>query len=169
MAILETIRALQKNWLQPRQAVHHGEICPLMLACSFSEEAATIDEANSLALTLPEHVLEFWRVAAWGRLFEDRQYGQWGLQILGPAEALEETRQHRKQRPREFVDGDLIVGRFLGDSDMLVVRCGRSAPDFGKVLVATPLDPRREWYTVGSSFHEFLEQYVTASGEKYWE
>ena len=38
-----------------------------------------------------------------------------------------------------------------------------------RYLVALPMDPRADWYAVGSSAAEFLERYLASDGEKFWE
>jgi hypothetical protein len=63
----------------------------------------------------------------------------------------------------------LVVGRFLGDSDLLVLRCDETAPDVGSTLIALPIDPRGDWPTVARSFREYLERLIAAEGDKYWE
>jgi hypothetical protein len=118
---------------------------------------------------VPDDVLRFWREAAWARLFEDATYGQWGLEILAPGAARAETERQQLARKREFIQGDLVLGRFLGDSDLLIVRSDKAQSDFGRVLVALPLDPRRDWCPVASSFEDFLSKYASAFGDKYWE
>jgi hypothetical protein len=112
---------------------------------------------------------EFWRNCDGARLFEDKKYGQWGLILLSPSLAAERSRQLHDERPREFMKGDLVVGEFLGDSDLLVVRCDPKAGDFGSVLVVLPLDPRDAWVRVSSGFEFFLEDYERAEGAKFWE
>jgi hypothetical protein len=62
-----------------------------------------------------------------------------------------------------FRSGDLVVGQFLGDQDLLI------ADDAGAVLVALPLDGRADWYRPARNIAAFLGQYVTANGAKFWE
>jgi hypothetical protein len=61
-----------------------------------------------------------------------------------------------------------VIGKFLGDSDLLIVRCDAAAKDFEAVLIALPLDPRCDWYAVGTSFAAFLDEYVEKGGQKFW-
>lgn len=79
------------------------------------------------------------------------------------------TDKFREQRTRAYAAGDLVVGEFLGDSDLLIVRCDTTAADYGKVVVALPLDPRGEWYEVAESLGKFFEKYERAHGAKFWE
>lgn len=74
----------------------------------------------------------------------------------------------RNQRFREYLLGDLVLGRFIGDSDLLVIRCDPSSSDFGHLLMATPIDPRKEWYRVAESLSAFLALYIKAGGDKAW-
>ena len=120
-------------------------------------------------MEVSESLAEFWRNSDGARLFEDREYGQWGLVLLSPSLAAERSRQLQDERPREYREGDLVVGEFLGDSDLLLVRCDRKAEDFGSVLVVLPLDPRHDWFQVSSDFESFLVDYERAQGAKFWE
>lgn len=113
---------------------------------------------------LPPDVLETWSVARGARLFEDVDFGQWGLKILSPADSAARTTAERVARPDEYKQDDIVLGEFLGDQDLLVVE-GSS----GAVLVAMPLDSRRDWWPAASGVGEFLERYVAAEGSKYWE
>ena len=99
--------------------------------------------------------MAFWTISRTARLFEDRQYGQWGLEILSPMNAAGYTQQQYTNRSSQFREGDLVVGRFLGDSDLLVVRCDQDADDFKRVLIALPIDPRSEWYVASETFGDF--------------
>jgi hypothetical protein len=133
-----------------------------------SDRAATEAELSNLPFDCPRELRQFWTEVATARLFEDQEYGQWGLEILDPTRSLEVTARYGEERQRDSSHGDLVVGQFLGDSDLLIVRCDPVADDFGAVLVALPLDPRVDWDVAGSSFAVFLEKYVTSGGEKFW-
>jgi hypothetical protein len=102
-------------------------------------------------------------------LFQDIEYGQWGFVLWSPDQTMVRHRRFVQRRPREFVAGDLIVGEFLGDEDLLVVRGDPAREDFGTVLVALPMDPRAVWPRVAMSTLDFLMSFVDAKGEKYWE
>lgn len=141
---------------------------PMTFGCSFAEGAATPKEVESLNRHIPASLGEFWSIARMARPFEDQEYGQWGLELIPPEESARATNRFRARRPRDFRKGDLIVGRFIGDLELLVVRCNPLAGDFGHVLVALPLDPRQEWYTAAESFAAFLDRYARAGGDKYW-
>lgn len=92
-----------------------------------------------------------------------------GLRPLPPVQAQAQTSTQRNTRPQDYIDGDLVVGRFIGDSDLLIVRCAQEASDFGSIIVGLPIDPRANWYHVANTFTEFLCRYLRAEGEKYWE
>lgn len=131
----------------------------------FGEDASVISEAIPAC---PPDLLDFWTIASSARLFEDKTYGQWGLEILDLRSAVSASKSLHDQRPKEYFLGDLVVGRFLGDSDLLMIRCDPSSSDFGSVLVALPIDPRKEWYKVAGSMNAFLNLFVKAGGEKFW-
>lgn len=117
-------------------------------------------------IKLPGEVHEFWRQSRSARLFEDVDYGQWGLRILSPDQSLARTNAERADRPDDVRATDVVVGEFLGDQELLVVVVDGQAAG---VLVGLPLDPRADWYRVGSSLSDFLGDYLAAVGEKFWE
>jgi len=110
---------------------------------------------RALAVTLPGELPALWERVSSLRLFEDVRYGQWGLILWSPDALVDAHRKHIKGREQDFRPGDVILGEFLGDSDLLVLRCDPEAEDYGHVLVALPIDPRAEWYRVGASLLEF--------------
>jgi hypothetical protein len=132
-------------------------------------EPANEEELAGLPAGVSPEVRAFWAVAREAALFKDAQYGQWGVQILSPAAAISKTERYRHQRARDFRSGDLVVGRFFGDSDLLVLRCDEASSDRGSILVALPLDLRSDWPVVARSFREYLEELIATEGDKYWE
>ena len=62
---------------------------------------------------VPDEVVDMWRVSRETRLFEDVDYGQWGLVLLSPKAALERTAWERKIRPDELLMNDFVIGEFL--------------------------------------------------------
>src|SRR5262249_50815970 len=150
--------------LRPPEPMPLEGLPPMSFGSRFSPDGATSEDFTALDCQVPLDLREFWSYARSARLFEDLGYGQWGLEILEPKRALEETNRFRARRQKDFVDGDVVVGKFLGDSDLLLMRCDTTARDFGTMLVALPLDPRNDWYLVSRSFADFLEKYVTTHG-----
>jgi len=124
---------------------------------------------TELSLTLPLPLCELWDLASSLRLFVDITYGQWGLIVLPPARAVEFTVRQFSLYEEKMRKGDLVIGEFLGDTELVILRCDRAEEDFGKVLIFLPLDPRADWPCVGNSFDEFLRRYVENRGSKYWE
>ena len=110
-----------------------------------------------------------WNKTSGLRLFEDITYGQWGLILWSPDQVITEQEKRIAQRKEDFRSGDLLVGEFLGDADLLVLRCDRTSPDFGNVAIALPLDSREEWYIAANSLQSFLSQFLAAKGEKFWD
>jgi hypothetical protein len=100
-------------------------------------------------------------------LFEDADYGQWGLVLLDPGSSRTRTELGRTTRPREFRADDVIVGEFIGDQELLVLAPFEEG--LRRVLIALPLDERSDWSGAATSLAEFLDRYLKASGEKYWE
>jgi len=116
---------------------------------------------------IPDDAVELWAVCRSARLYADTAYGQWGLVLLSPAASAARTALERAARPEDVTADDLVIGEFLGDLDLLILAPGER--DERRVLVALPLDPRVEWYGVGSSLADFLVAYGEADGDKWWE
>lgn len=166
--ISESVKLLKQLGDQLADPVPVPGMPPMTFSCSFAPSGATQAELSELSFACPSDVAEFWELARTARLFEDQQYGQWGLELVDPKQAAELSRKCKTKRPRDFTAGDMVLGRFLGDSDLLVIRCDPNAQDFGQALVALPLDPRAEWYVASESFAAFLDDYVETGGEKFW-
>jgi hypothetical protein len=116
---------------------------------------------------LPDDLLALWAAAREARLFEDVDYGQWGLVLLTPAASAARTARELADRPRDLAPADIVVGEFLGDLQLLVL-----APDESggaRVLVALPLDDRAEWPVAGESLSQFLVDYLEHGGEMFWD
>ncbi len=67
-----------------------------------------------------------------------------------------------------YIEGDMIVGEFLGDTDKLLVRCDPQCDDFGSVSVTLPIDRRPDWPHLWQSLSDFIEVFVERGGKKYW-
>ena len=164
-AVIQLIREQGSTLAKP---VEVEGMPPMTFACSLSSRSATEVELLALPFECPVDLREFWAEVASARLFVDQEYGQWGLEISDPTQSEELTNRFREERKSDYRRGDLVVGRFLGDSDLLLVRCDPETSDFGSVLIALPLDPRVDWDSAAGAFSEFLENYVTSGGEKFW-
>ena len=142
---------------------------PLRLTSTIGGPATDLEiAAASRAVAVPEEVRALWRVSAGARLFQDAEYCQWGLELLGPGACVLRTVEERSRRPSDFRPGDVVLGAFLGDQDLLVVAPGEQEPR-RRVMVATPLDEREEWFAVGPTLVAFLQAFLLAAGEKFWE
>jgi len=164
-SIRDLLSRLEREWAEPRQTVHHGKPTALPLSVRFERA----DEPPAVSIAAPPDVMEFWSLFKSARLFEDHRFSQWGLVLVPPERAQVLTHQLRRDRARDVLPGDLVIGEFLGDSDLLVVRTDREAADYGSVLVVLPLDRRQDWFRVGASLTDFLRTYAAADGAKFWE
>lgn len=124
---------------------------------------------DSSTIRLPGDLRELWDSFLQVRLFEDVEYGQWGLILWGRALAGERQQEEafNLRERNSFVEGDIVVGEFLGDTDRVVVRTDPDAQDFGVVLVALGIDPRSEWPS-WPSLSDFVSSFISHDGEKYW-
>jgi hypothetical protein len=168
MTIPNAIEFLRQESSRLAEPIPIDDMPSMTFATSFSPDGVAPSEVNESCRDCPSDLREFWSVARFARLFEDKQYGQWGLEILCPRKAADFSRQCRAERDVDFLEGDLVIGRFLGDSDLLLIICDATSQDYGNVLVALPLDPRCEWYKAADSFAEFLDKYAKSGGKKFW-
>jgi hypothetical protein len=131
-------------------------------------ERSTLELA--LNLKLPEDVLYLWEIASEVRLYDDVNYGQWGCILWSPSEIVARHRSAIAWRgPDSFRSGDLIIGEFRGDTDLVVLRCDPSQQDFESVVIALGMDPRDEWPCVASSIAEFVVAFLSHPVRKFWE
>jgi hypothetical protein len=162
MAIEEIVANLRRDWSTARTACHHGERCPFVLRCTFTQPASRSPEAPRLQ-GMPDTLIDMWRRFETARLFEDEAFGQWGVELLSPVGVLDQTRSFNNERPVDAQPGDVVFGRFLGDTELLLMSGD------GRIHVTRPLDERSHWPTIANNLEEFLERLVDAEGAKYWE
>ncbi len=117
----------------------------------------------------PAELVDLWSATSEAELFLDPEFGQWGLKLYSPETAEQETRDIRHHEELELAPDDLVIGAFVGDAEVLVVRNAPGGRDRGKVVIGLPIDPREDWPVVADDVAAFLERYVSAQGEKYWE
>src|SRR6266568_7442936 len=73
---------------------------PFKLACSFDEPASGAEiESAWPGAELPADLVQAWSASRESRLFEDVDYGQWGLVLLSPAATAQRTSAERAPRP----------------------------------------------------------------------
>lgn len=155
-----------RHWAEPREGVGDN---PFRLACTLTDPATPeeIARATPDGSSVRQDLVDLWSTCREARLFEDVDYGQWGLVFLSPTSSTERSAQEREQRSDDFRSDDVVIGEFLGDQELLVLSPSRGNGQ--KVLVTLPLDGRAEWYSVASNLGEFLDLYAGRQGQKYWE
>jgi hypothetical protein len=163
------VERLKAEWSSPRTATHAGREVPVPLMCSFRQPASE-ENLNSVAveIVVPPSLLDFWRTSDGAVLFEDNEYGQWGLRLLSASAALSKTSTYATDRPTDYQPGDLVLGEFLGDSDLLIVRCDPALDSYGSIVIALPLDERADWDAASPNLETFLASYASTHGEKFW-
>ena len=141
---------------------------PFTLSCRVGS-GATAEEIVQAAgsSSLPDEVKELWTASRESWLFEDAEYGQWGVHLLAPTDSHNRSAVARADRPSEYRSDDIVIGEFLGDSDLLIY--APSETSNRRCLVALPMDSRGDWYPVGSSLPDVLLRLLEADGNKYWE
>lgn len=167
LTIVDTIKELVRDWEAPRVPRYLSDSDA---ALEMPMKCSSVPVQRQLELQdLPVDLQAFWSSFASAKLFEDVTYGQWGLVLTDFETSNRLTRKLARERAEDFVFGDRVVGEFIGDQELLVVRCDASAIDVGNVVIALPMSPRREWYNASHTLSSFLETYQVHEGKKYWE
>jgi len=166
--INELIDEMKTTWGAPNIALHRGREIPFKLQCFFNQGVSK-NKFNNVEFDLPSDIKEFFRNTDGATLFKDEEFGQWGLDILNLNESFRKTEVYLSERNRDSLNGDFIIGEFIGDSDLLLLRCDPSNDDFGMVVVVSAIEPRVEWDIVAKTFENFLSEYYKYQGDKYWE
>lgn len=164
--IKSIVEKIRNGWSNPKYGFHHGRTTPFKMKCFFEESKMNL--GNEFAFIIPNDLRDFWINYNSAILFQDIEFGQWGLHIFSPFDALNTTIKEKKSRPNDFSENDLVIGEFLGDSDLLVISCD-TQNKYGQIKIALPIDPNGEWYTAANSFSEFIDKYSQVDGAKYWE
>lgn len=166
----DIIQDMRREWGTPKAVIHYGQETLFTLVCEFSQPASEFDIEQVGGHCSPSRdLIQFWHLCAKAKLFKDVKFSQWGLVLYSPGEALSSTENFRLHRNRDCSFGDLIVGEFLGDSDLLLLRCDPDESDYGSVRVVNAIDPRSEWDSVSSSLSAFLGEFAIKQGCKFWE
>ena len=123
-----------------------------------------------LQCSIPGELVRLWQVSSSLRIFIDLgEYGQVGLVTYPPNSTLVERNHYFKSLYKEgFRPGDLILGEFFYESDLLVIRCDPDDENYGHVLMALPIDSREDWPTSGTSLASFLRRYIDEGGREFW-
>lgn len=161
--IIELIKERCNN---PKFEIYNGERIPFESTCQFRFVAL-----NNNELLLPNYLRDlakFWMLVDRLELFKDTKYGQWGLEIVSYEESINLTHKEKQSLAYDFKDTDWVIGRFVGDSDLLIV-AANNIDGYGKIMVAQPIDKRKTWPLIANDFKEFLYKYLKVQGNKYWE
>jgi hypothetical protein len=148
------------EWSKPRRVGTN----PFLIQCRLAPACTPTDIAGSWRDgALPRAVADLWLTCREADLFVDVEYGQCGLRVLSPDASAARSASERTRRPAAIGPGDVVLGEFLGDQDLLVV------DPAGQPLVASPVHGRAEWAQPAPDLPGFLKRYVGAMGHKYWE
>ncbi len=134
------------------------------LRCTIHEPATPreIDEAWKHGVN--DEARALWLLCGEALLFEEPDYGQWGLHLLGPAASAARTAYEQAERPEDIRPSDVVIAEWLGDLELVVL-----AGTDEQVLAAEPLDERSQWTKVAPNIATLLCNLVASDGERYWE
>ena len=164
MTDLQQVLSRYAGWGEPHSP--SGE--NLVLGNRIGPPASLQDIERAWPDGVHSDAVAFWSVVGSADLFEDIEYGQWGMHILTPAGSFERTRKARIDRPDDLREDDVVIAEFRGDLELLILAPSEEQPD-RRILVALELDKRDKWYGVGPSLAGLLDRYFDAVGDKYWD
>lgn len=164
--ILDTLRL---DWAVGRRVREEGDSSVSQLLACFIREPIQVTGDLRLpdGLTAPPALADVWRACDGAELFKDIEHGQWGLRLLSPSDAVQATQQYFREDSRA-AQGDFVVGQFIGDGELLLVRAIAGAPDFGRVIVVDEIDKRINWPIAAENLRDFLDEYARKMGRKFW-
>ncbi len=161
---MATITELLQRFIDEPVAEGTG---PFKLRSNLTEPADPDEVGAAWAeRALPDDLLALWATTREARLFEDVEYGQWGLVLLSPEASAARTARELADRPQDMRPDDLVVGEFLGDLQLLVLEPDTTG---ARALIALPLDGRDDWPVAGESLGDFLATYFDNNGEMFWD
>ena len=168
--MIGSLEHLKATWAVPRVADDSGAAMTFPVLCRFSDPVAWDPAAFEAAgFTLPGDLVAFWGLAGGATLFEDVAYGQWGVALFSPLEAMARESRTAQSLVESLEDGDLVIGRFLGDDEGIVIRCRPGELDHGAIVIALPDYDRPEWLNVARSLDELVGRLTERPTSKYWE
>lgn len=157
---------MKLEWSEPRHNPNEDE--PFFrIKCEFNE--SKLIDLYGLDISVPEELQEFWNINDSAKLFFDVDFGQWGLEILSPESSIQKTKEEKLERSQDFEESDLVIGQFLGDSQLLLISCDKNSSLYGSLKIVMPIDPRGDWPMVGKNLGDFLLRYSSGYGDKFWE
>lgn len=169
-SVVEMINRLVADWAVPRNPKYAIEDDPEF---DSPEQCSAVKARGKLAFNnrndIPDDIKELWGAFSIVKLFEEVPDMQWGLALLDYKASEKYTPQWFRLRPQDFLFGDRVIGRFIGDNDVLLVRCDPSKSDFGSIIAGMDEGLRNEWHLLADSLSSFIEKYATYEGRKYWE
>lgn len=169
ITIEAAIKIALTNSVKRPQVPGNGEVRPMNFACNADTGPANDEECNSVAGGhYPPDLRKFWQLTRTAKFFEDITYKDWGVEIFSPERVVQATHALNDDRPQDFVPGDLVVGRLIGDSDLLILRADTNAAGYGTIILAGPIDPRADWDTIANSLQDFLSRYIESRGDMFW-
>lgn len=151
------IEKLKSEWSIPKKAHHHGEQTIFRLKCEFNPGVNIMDS------TISPELMNFYNITNGAILFKDVDYSQWGLLVYSSDELYYKNREIKKVRD-EFNESEIIIGEFLGDSDLLLLNQHNNS-----IVICTPILGRDDWHFLELTFTAFLNKFCTEEGEKFWE
>lgn len=166
-SVVDVMEQLLRDWESAKEPkdVREAKLEIQMPVRCCAEKAGVLPP---LSHELPDDLKEFWGAFSYAKLFEDVIYGQSGLVLLGYEMSNQHTRAFNRERSRDVRRGDRVIGTFIGDEDLLLIRCNSRESDSGSILVALRDGWRNEWHTAATSLSSFLEEYALYEGQKYW-
>jgi hypothetical protein len=139
------------------------------------EQPALLEEVSELEKVLklyfPEDFKTFLTSVANGAmLYRDARYGQWGYKIYGTNEINQNLERWATIFEQDWAQYFLAIGEIVDESRPIIMNLAKPMENsLGcEILDANPLDPPSNWDKMSRSFHEWIENLITAQGAKYW-
>lgn len=126
---------------------------------------------SKLGVEIPPELAAFWDACGGIVLYEDNLHGQWGLALHGPndPDLFRINQEFHEDKADWILPGDLLFASSYGDRERGLIRCDKSAPDYGTIIVVSEMGPRDEWEYAAPSIEEFILRFMQSRTKKFWD
>lgn len=154
--IEDLIDIIRVNWTSPKRVDHNGYLSKNEFICELNSNTEIVYHPN---FSYPLELIQLWEQIGNSKFFYDFQDHHWGLDIFDSTSSINLTIFEKHERIEDYFDGDLLIGEFIADNEYLLIRCDKSKPDFGNILITNPVYKRDDWFEIENSLESFIKKY----------
>ena len=170
-SLFKLIEALQKKNKQ-LEVTHSDKVWVASFSWNPPAPMESIKSVEKeLGFSLPQDYVTFLtKISDGATLYYDIKYGQWGYKIYGTNEIIKAQMKWESVFEEDWKTYFLAIGKIIGETHVLIQLLDRPTKnkDAFELRDGNPLDTQEDWDKISLSFHEWIENLITAQGAKYW-